>query len=916
MVDESANGSGKADGVGMKPGDKIGKYEVVARVAIGGQAIIYKCYDNDLDREVAIKQLSTHLAEDARFMDRFRKEAQILAQLGADQPEIVTVHDLLEDERGLFIVMEFVRGNSVEATLGNNPGPVEVRATLQILWRLCGALHAVHNAGIVHRDIKPSNIIIGEGLRTTITDFGVAAGMSGQTSMRFGTTKYMAPELFSLESGEAVDGRADIYSLGMVMYEMLLGRAKFNEVFADVVRDKQTESLRWMKWHSNTSVAAPMLHKLNPNVPLSLSSVVATMMAKNPNERIKSVEQLGKIVKKSFGSVARQGHGDESGKFAEPTPVTPATSAPRPGGNLSQRPEELSGEMVFSEEAPTMAIPKKQMSRRTKITILASVMGVLLVALIAVGVMHWQYNVGRERAATRNFKAALDTYAKGDSYLQAKDMFQRVKDRFPHVPHMDRTSVFIHLCAAYAAVDIGRWDLANAEEKNAIKSLKLLESKYDSKEFKQWERRRDNDIEKLSYFIQAVQDYDDAIWRAQQNMKDGNPAEAMAIVIDIEGVEKLGESRRKEFVAFRTKIERTVITDKAEALIESASLMAARQPAEARVKCLAAQRALDGKEGKVLDPKVRVGLRDRVDKVLANIETSVSIEQVKQSVENARKSGDSEGLLSALQAAVDFKPMPASLRRKYAAEVVNLEEKNAFAKITGFVSQGQRTTAIRRLGEFCKKYPKNTRAATLLGALKEQRRFNDLKAEGMHLREQRKWSKAAALLGQAARLSRDAEVDTALRECTYRLEMAKLHAFIREEKFIEAEAAAERARDIWPDRWSVEIERIVLDMRAKKRVSEMLAKAAKSISDGKYTEAQRDLKPLQGSNPKADRMINRAIYLKNLEKGDEAMKAKEPNYKAALSLFKIAKQYAKSSEEIKEITAKIDYAQNILDAAK
>ena len=256
--------TGRTEGVGLPTGAKIGKYEVCQRLSIGGQAIIYKCRDETLDRYVAVKQISTHLAADAEFLRRFRKEAQTLAGLASEQPAIVTIHELIEDERGLFIVMEYVSGRSLETILDETDGPIEPKAALQIIWRLAAGLHAVHSAGIVHRDMKPSNIIIGENLRVKIADFGVAASITGQTSMLLGTTKYMAPELFG---GQRIDGRADIYSLGFVAYEMLAGREKFNETFSDIVRDKHSESLRWMKWHGNEKVQAPALHQVNPAIP-------------------------------------------------------------------------------------------------------------------------------------------------------------------------------------------------------------------------------------------------------------------------------------------------------------------------------------------------------------------------------------------------------------------------------------------------------------------------------------------------------------------------------------------------------------------------------------------------------------------------------------------------------------------------
>ena len=208
-----------SNAVGFPAGTRIGKYEITERLGIGGQAIVYKAYDAMLDRHVAIKQISSHLAEDPEFLERFRKECRF-SRLATSQPALVTIHEVIQEERGLFIVMEFVPGNTLETVLTNNPGPVEPKAVLQILWRLAAGLHAVHSAGIIHRDIKPGNIIVGDGLKVKIADFGVAAVSGGQTSMVLGTTKYTAPELYG---GQPVDALLDMYSLGFIAYEMLLG---------------------------------------------------------------------------------------------------------------------------------------------------------------------------------------------------------------------------------------------------------------------------------------------------------------------------------------------------------------------------------------------------------------------------------------------------------------------------------------------------------------------------------------------------------------------------------------------------------------------------------------------------------------------------------------------------------------------
>ncbi|MHC4563778.1 MAG: serine/threonine-protein kinase [Planctomycetota bacterium] len=150
-------------GVGLPAGTKIGKYEVREKLGAGGTSVVYKCHDGLLDRFVAAKQISAHLAEDRKFLEHFRREAQILAKLGAEQPAIVTIYDLVEDEHGLFIVMEYVDGSTVEQILQSQPTAMAPKPAVQLLWRLAGGMAAVHGAGIIHRDLKPGNVIVSEG---------------------------------------------------------------------------------------------------------------------------------------------------------------------------------------------------------------------------------------------------------------------------------------------------------------------------------------------------------------------------------------------------------------------------------------------------------------------------------------------------------------------------------------------------------------------------------------------------------------------------------------------------------------------------------------------------------------------------------------------------------------------------------
>ena len=307
-----------------KPGDKISRYEVVSVLGVGGQAIVYKCHDPGLDRFVAVKQVAANLAHNKAYLDQLRKTVLTIAKLGQKDAAIIDIYELIEDETGFYYAMEFVEGHTLEFLLQEAQGPIEVKATLMILFRMASALYEIHQAGIIHRDIKPNNIILTAGLHPKIIDFGVASLPDSDFSMPLVTTKYLAPELYE---GGSPTGAADIYSLGFMAYEMLAGREKFNEIFEDILKDKSTATLRWMKWHGNQSVSAPPLNTINPQVPLTLSNIIMRMIEKDLTKRITDTEELGLLIKQSFSPKAKN-----SAPPAQAAPARPAPLSGRPAG--------------------------------------------------------------------------------------------------------------------------------------------------------------------------------------------------------------------------------------------------------------------------------------------------------------------------------------------------------------------------------------------------------------------------------------------------------------------------------------------------------------------------------------------------------------------------------------------------------
>ena len=251
-------------------------YEVLEELGRGGMAVVYRARERALDREVAIKVLPAMLAFDAAFVERFEREAKTAGQL--EHPNIVPIYRVGRQGTVIFFVMKFLRGQSLSAILRERP-KLEVHEVRHILLETASALGYAAKRGVVHRDIKPDNILLDTEGHCVVTDFGIAKTATGPhtaagTSM--GTPRYMSPEH---AQGVPVDGRSDIYSLGVVAYQCLAGATPFDgdDPFAILYK------------HINTPIPKP---ELATEEEQSLYAVIEKMLAKKPDERFQSAGEI------------------------------------------------------------------------------------------------------------------------------------------------------------------------------------------------------------------------------------------------------------------------------------------------------------------------------------------------------------------------------------------------------------------------------------------------------------------------------------------------------------------------------------------------------------------------------------------------------------------------------------------------
>ena len=257
-----------------------GRYSLTERIASGGMASVWRAHDDVLARTVAVKLLHDHLAADEAFRERFRREAIAAAKL--THPHVVSLYDTGSDGDRVYLVMEFVDGATLREVIGDL-GKLDPGQAAGIGERIARALDYAHERGLVHRDIKPANILIGDDGSVKVADFGIAKAEEHdldltKTGTVLGTAAYVAPE--QITGAHPVDGRADQYALGCMLYEALAGQQPFKGSNAVATAAQRLESM------------PTPLRSLRPDIPRGLDAIVMRAMARNPEDRFVSAGAL------------------------------------------------------------------------------------------------------------------------------------------------------------------------------------------------------------------------------------------------------------------------------------------------------------------------------------------------------------------------------------------------------------------------------------------------------------------------------------------------------------------------------------------------------------------------------------------------------------------------------------------------
>lgn len=296
-------------------GTTLGGHRILSSLGQGGMARVYRAYQENLDREVAVKVLPPWFAADRNFVERFNLEAKLVARLS--HPNIVTVHDANEQQGHLYIVMQLVDGGTLKQRLEQGK-TIAAQEVISIFTQIASALSYAHEQGIIHRDVKPVNVLMDKSGRPILSDFGIAKVLAStndnltRPGAGVGTPEYMSPEQCQ---GVAVDGRADIYALGVMLFEALAGRTPF--------RADNYPALA----HSHLYEPPPSPRSINPAIPPGVERVILTALMKNPQHRFQSASEMADALQRAFIATSNVAM-VQGGMPSQPGQFSPSLSGP------------------------------------------------------------------------------------------------------------------------------------------------------------------------------------------------------------------------------------------------------------------------------------------------------------------------------------------------------------------------------------------------------------------------------------------------------------------------------------------------------------------------------------------------------------------------------------------------------------
>jgi serine/threonine-protein kinase len=345
------------------------RYQLIEPLGTGGMAQVFRARDLMLERFVAVKVLRSDYSSDEEFQSRFRQEAKAAANLS--HPNIVTVHDFGFDQGYLYLIMEYVAGTNLKIMI-ENLGKLNPDDALPLIVQACAGLGYAHRAGLVHCDVKPHNLLVAPDQRLKVTDFGIARAIASihpdeQSDVVWGSPLYFSPEQ---AAGQAPSPASDVYSLGVVMYELMAGRPPFVA--------KTAEKLAQL--HREADPVSP--RQFNANINPELEQIILKVLSKEPSARYRTADQLGRVLM-NFGAARK------SAAVALSEPISQPALEPVPLPKRPTRPPAIVRPALsappVSITPPTLNLPTVSLVEEEFLDFDWISVGLGLLALLAVG---------------------------------------------------------------------------------------------------------------------------------------------------------------------------------------------------------------------------------------------------------------------------------------------------------------------------------------------------------------------------------------------------------------------------------------------------------------------------------------------------------------------------------------------------
>lgn len=794
---------------GLNPGDTLMHFQVQEQLASGGQGIVWRAYDALLDRSVAIKQIAEGDVVDEAMRQKFRAEGDLQKKVSTSSSHVVDVIDLVDDHRGLFIVMEFVDGQSLDRLLSTTGGPIEPITALKIIRDTALGLAAIHKAGIVHRDLKPGNILLpADGSPAKICDFGLARLLEDQDTMNTGTVAYMAPELFG---GEGADGRADVYALGMVAYEMVAGRPAFEQAFRAVLRDQRNQAMRWMKWHTNVRVTAPPLHELNEKAPARLTELIDRMMAKDPGQRIASAGQLVEAIARHFGKGAKQEAGANG-----PPPVPGA----QPAGAAS----------------PMAAMPTAAFGKKKKWPMYVAAL-VLFWTVVLGGVMLYQDHQAQAaldaqyEKGSAAFNLANEAY-EAEDWATAAERFKALGAEFPTHPRLGAVSD--------VAVVISEGEL----------SIKKAIGMMTEGEYQAARKLSKDTVDTIDDASGRIEDAPETVRNKlhgdSKRLKDRLIARAAFAeeVGEIDALIKQGKTQAAHIAYLELKkkspaligAEQTKMADVfgiLQGLAQRDAIQTARDEADVEFA-----KGSFAKGTRILEEAIdRYGNHPVLVDRLASVNKERNYNGLITQGDAAVNKDDRGAAIQAYELAYQIKPSP-----ELKAKISNVKLAKGLSDARIAIDAGNIEEASAILGGLRGTHPDSQEVKTMLASIATGKNFAKLVATGDSQLAAKKWQAAIGNYTQALDIKPDADVQQKMIRARVGLLQDQATAAAKLRNLDEAERLAKEGQALDPN--NVLFARMIDQIKVQRRLGSDVARAAELRSKGDYRGSKKILREL------------------------------------------------------------------------